>query len=219
MKLTPAKARAITRDWQCLFPTLAVYGPLHLMRRCGPLLVGICLDRTSSGDEYRPKFHCHCLLRKSPAITLSLYVQLIGSRGAKTSVKVRRHEAMLQEAAAKMRALALLPLDVDFGVGDYEAAAVEWMRRWGAFCWPGIIEDLILVKSWAGVDYSDNLVAAEAALRSWPNDIVMQLGGVAAWMARVESSARNRDELESVFASEMRAHRLEGLPSGDLIPS
>jgi len=70
--LTPAVARALTRDWATEFPAFAVWRPLRLLRRLGPWVQGITLERSSAGDDYRPTAHVHALTRDFPVISLTL---------------------------------------------------------------------------------------------------------------------------------------------------
>lgn len=66
--LTAAAKKKITLDWSRLFPELGTYRPLHLLRRVGPLLQGIALERTSGNDLYRPMAHIHCLAQESTSV-------------------------------------------------------------------------------------------------------------------------------------------------------
>jgi hypothetical protein len=217
MKITTAQAKAITQDWQNHFPSLGVYKPLHLLRRCGPLLVGLCLNRSSSGDIYKPTFHCHCLLRAFPTVSLSLAVQLTAPNGSDAAISTKFHEVKLPDAAAKMRVLALLPLDADFGVSAFDAACAQWLRQQLTPYWPAVMEDRVLLNAWVGNDYTKALHDAEATLKSWPAFVTDKLGGVAAWMSRVEQAAGNRDGLSSILASEIEVHGVAKLPAGDLV--
>lgn len=217
MKISAAQAKAITQDWQDHFPHLGVYKPHHLLRRCGPVLVGLCLNRASSGDIYKPTFHCHCLLRPFPTVSLSLAVQLKAPNGSDAAISIKFHEAKLAEATAKMRNLALLPLDADFGVNDFETACAHWLRQQQTPYWPTVMEDRILFHAWSGKDYVKTLHEAEATLKSWPSFVTDKLGGISIWMARVEQAAGNRDALAAVLASEIEVHGVESLPTGELV--
>jgi len=216
MKITVAKAKAITQNWQNQFPNLGVYKPLHLLRRCGPLLVGICLNRSTSGDIYKPTFHCHCLLRKFPTISLSLAVQLKASNGTDAGISTRLEEAELTDVASKMKELALLPLDANFGVNEFDEACTRWLQQQQTPYWPSVIEDRVLLSAWAQKDYMRKLGDAEAELKSWPTFVTNKIGGVTAWMARVEQATRNHNELASVLASEIDVHGVANLPSCEL---
>jgi len=215
MKITTAEAKAITQDWQNYFPSLGAYKSLHLMRRCGPVLVGLCLNRSSSDHIYKPTFHCHCLLRKFPTISLSLAVQLKAPNGSDAAISTKSHETKLRDAAAKMRALALLPLDVNFGIDEFDVACSQWLQQQQTPYWPAVMEDRILLYAWAGKDYTKALGEAEMALKAWPAFVTDKLGGISSWMTRVEQVAGNHDALASVLASEIYAHRVARLPFGD----
>lgn len=65
--------RRVTKDWAVAFPGFAVWRPLHLLRRIGPAVQGICLDRSTSGDGYLPTAHVHALtkIRISPQSSMA----------------------------------------------------------------------------------------------------------------------------------------------------
>lgn len=215
MKLSAAQASRITKDWQDEFPGLGVYKPLHLMRRCGPVLVGLCLDRTSSGDAYKPTFHTHCLLRQFPIISLSLAVQLKTANGTDTAVSVRSHESGLSNYAAKMRALALIPLEGELKLSQFDDACLQWLHQQQSPYWPMVLEDRILLHAWCGADFGKTLREAETILRSWPSFVTDKFGGTSGWLARVERIAGNRNVLEKTLTSEIESHGLAHLPQSD----
>jgi hypothetical protein len=217
MKITASQAKAITQDWLNHFPGLGRYKTLHLLRRCGPVLVGICLNRASSGDIYKPTFHTHCLLRKAPAISLSLAVQLRSSNGSDAAITTKLHEARLPNSAAKMKDLALLPMVGDIRFADYERASARWTDDQQTPYWPTVIEDVVLLRAWAGVDYSSALDDAEKMLQVWPAFVTDKIGGVAGWLTRVEKAAGNRDKLATTLEGEVATHKLAPLPAGRFI--
>lgn len=57
---------AETSDWAKAFPGFDVWQKLCLLRRVGPTLQGICLERTTSGDEYFATAHVHALTTDFP---------------------------------------------------------------------------------------------------------------------------------------------------------
>ncbi|MBX3692646.1 hypothetical protein [Dokdonella sp.] len=214
MKISAAQAKSITKDWQNEFPSLGVYKPLHLLRRCGPILVGLCLNRASSGDIYKPTFHSHCLLRQFPTISLSLAVQLKAANGTDAAVSVKFHESKLAESATKMRALALLPFEGDLKLSQFDDACAKWLRQQQSPYWPSVLEDRVLLHAWSGVDFEKTLREAEAILKSWPSFVTDKIGGTSGWLARVDGMAGDRNALEDTLASEIEAHGLVNLPTG-----
>jgi len=150
--LTPAVEKQITEDWQREIPTLGVYEPRWLMRRAGPLLVGICLDRDSGGDRYKPTFHVHCLGREFPCVSLTLDTQLRSERsGGPDFIEVRWHEQKYRKAAARMVRQSLLPLEGDLRLGQVIDAYRRHMVTPLAKRQPVLLyRDMILLLAWAG---------------------------------------------------------------------
>ena len=70
--LTGSARNRITTDWQRCFPHLGVRKPMSLLKRNGPLLIGIYLDGTRSNDVYVPLFHVHALMWPSSDMALKL---------------------------------------------------------------------------------------------------------------------------------------------------
>ena len=75
-RLTKSLEKSIAEDWRQHLTGLAVYQPRHLLRRVGPLHVGVCLDRDSLGDKYKPCFHVHFLGKEFPTVSLTLCTPL-----------------------------------------------------------------------------------------------------------------------------------------------
>ena len=84
------------------------------MRRVGPLLIGISLDRDSHGDLYKPSFHVFFLGRRwpapEPALTLNEPLRTYRTH-APDDVEVREHNEKYLDAVQRMKEQALLPLD------------------------------------------------------------------------------------------------------------
>lgn len=151
------------------------------------MVVGLCLDRSASQDIYIPTFHAHCLLRRWPTISLSLNVRLKADNGADSCVRVttKSDQEALSKAMARMKDLALLPLAGECRLADFESGAARWLKAQASPFWPMVLEDLILVRSWSGVDHGQALNDAEDVLRHWPRTVTDKVGGVDAWVARL----------------------------------
>ncbi|MFD7447168.1 hypothetical protein, partial [Streptomyces sp. NPDC059909] len=98
-----AATGVITADWAALFPEYTAR-KLHLLRRVGPLVQGIFLERVTSGEEYAPVAHVHSLVRDFPVISLDL------GTPRQDRVDARRHKDQFRAAAARLEATSSLPL-------------------------------------------------------------------------------------------------------------
>ena len=150
--LTRSNEKQITADWHRGIPSLGIYKPRWLLRRVGPLLSGICLERDSSGEIYKPIFHVHCLGKEAPAVFLTLMTQVRSERsGGPTYVEVKWHNKKYEEAAARMIRQALLPLEGDLALGQVLDAYRCYMATpMGRLEPVPLYQDMILLLAWAG---------------------------------------------------------------------
>jgi len=150
--LTKASEKQITEDWQREIPILAVYEPRWLLRRVGPLLVGICLDRDSGGDIYKPIFHVHCLAHEFPCVSLTLATQLRSERsGGPSYIEVKWHKHKYKDAAARMVRQSLLPLEGDLRLEQVIDAYRRYMGTPMGRLAPVLeYRDMILLLAWSG---------------------------------------------------------------------
>src|SRR5689334_8250555 len=102
-KLDAGAARRITEDWATAFPGFGVYRPLRILRRLGPLVQGVTLERSSSGNDYLPTAHVHALTRSFPVISLTLAERLAGNSGVEQRIKLSDHESSFAWAVDRLR--------------------------------------------------------------------------------------------------------------------
>lgn len=219
MTLTTSLRRKITEDWARSFPGLGIYKPLHLLRRAGPIVMGIALNRNEAGTHYKPTFHVHVLLKKAPAILLNLASPLRGRNGVADLIQVKWHEAKFQEAVERMRASCLLPMEGDIHFEQVLEAFDAWLRSEKWPYWPQVLEDRLLLCAWARRSEAFALFMrdAEATLRSWPLNVQQQIGGIEVWLEKVRKAAAELELLERNVADEIAAHKLERVPAAALL--
>ena len=111
-KLTVTANRVIFGDWLRHFSDMGAYEPMWMMKRHGPLLIGVCLNSTRSNDAYLPTFHLHNLLQPNPAIVFSARLQPPSARSNRIplEIKVGRHAEEYESAVAWMKGDAKMKL-------------------------------------------------------------------------------------------------------------
>ncbi|MGW6493878.1 hypothetical protein [Nonomuraea angiospora] len=146
-------ARKITTDWSRLFPRFTVWKPLRLMRRIGPVLQGITLDRSTSGEAYYPHAHVHALTRDFPVVSLTLTQRLTTAAGVAEGIPAQLHEERFEEAARRLETQSPLPLreapTLEQIVHQYRRHAVDAQRGRLPIAEPEL-EDSVLVPAAAG---------------------------------------------------------------------
>ena len=217
-ELSASAKKLITSDWSNLFPSLGVYKPMWLLKRHGPLLMGLLLERTRSNDVYLPCFHVHNLLVPSSTITLSLVYPVPNPRHPKLArqIKVLRHKDEYLEAAAFLKEV----------VPDLGNPMLTWQRlvclhgdfirqrrdyAVAKFC-AGLFRDVILLAHWCGHEDYAKCCQEEALqlMKSWSPPV-----DIAAWQTALNGQL-NRSNLQRNLDAEISKHKLEKVPVFDL---
>ena len=217
-QLTAAIKREITNDWAKAFPTLGVFSPMRLLKRHGPLLVGVNLERTRSNDVYLPSFHVHNLLVPCPSILLSLIYPVPDQRkpALARQIKVLRHADDYLSAAAFLKQTItalespvlhwpqIVELHCDFIRQKRDYAVAK-------FC-ASLFQDVILLAHWCGhLDYARQCQQEAAQLmQKWNPPI-----DISAWQTTIQGLL-SRDTMEKTLVTELDRHKLRHLPVCEL---
>lgn len=152
-QLSAVTRRRVTTNWASRFPGFDVWKPMRLLRRIGPVLQGISLDSTTSGDDYFPSAHVHALTREFPVVSLGMNQRLVGATGVQERVSFARHDDEYRDAAERLRGQSRLSLDepptIEEIVAAYHGHAVEHKGKGYP---PAVneMEDCVLVAAVAG---------------------------------------------------------------------
>lgn len=106
----------VTSDWGRTFDQFAVWRPLRLLRRLGPVVQGITLDRNTAGDAYFPTVHIHVLAVPFPVISLTMGQRLLDDSGAQKQVMFSRHAEEFRVAVEGVRRQSSLSVDEPPGI-------------------------------------------------------------------------------------------------------
>jgi hypothetical protein len=218
MKLTRAAETQITSDWQQQLPSMGVYKPRWLLRRVGPLLLGIILERDSVGDVYKPTFHVHFLGRAHEGVVLMLASQMRNERsGGPSFVDLRWHNENYREAADRMARQAPLALAGDLQVDQvlnvYQLfLATPLGQRMKAH----LYADMILLSAWAGRASTARTLFDEA-LKTMTNAREYQhVGGRAQFESDMRSAIDQPDTIRATIQGQIEALGVADLPESSL---
>lgn len=218
MKLTRAGREKIARDWKARFPEFCLYEPMHLLKRCGPLLIGILLERSSSNDDYLPIVHIHNLAEAREGISLTAATELRTPRtNAPDWIKVRDHDRRFENVADRLEQQAPLPLEgaitLQQVLGLYDrhlrSARFPTEEYGDTVTLPAVLGE--------GELALQRLDVAVAAIRSWPPEILEDIGGLDAWKERYESLISNPGVLKKIVADSVESLGLDRVPSVPMV--
>jgi hypothetical protein len=207
MTFDAATIRRFTADWAAEFPEFDVWRPLRLLRRVGPVLQGIALERSTSTEGYFVTAHVHSLTRASRLVSLTLSHRLCSETGAQERIQISRQPAEIQSAAIRLREQSVLSLDRRPSLGGIVRAYIEYAKAVQRNGVPNAVvelEDCVLIPAVAempdvmveGIRLARELAdgwdgsRAPSGLpdtRSWLNDLERRGSDIATLRAVVES--------------------------------
>jgi hypothetical protein len=172
----------ITKDWKVYYPLLGVYKPMKLLKRNGPLLVGLVLDRDHTGTQYIPIFHVHLLLFPFDCLTQSLRFVLCEDDvpGIALRIKTTEHEVSVRGAATHMLELRPELGQKSISLSHLQTRFREYIleNRWNRVSEYSVFELVheILLLFWFGLeDKAKELCAeAETLFKSYPPEHLAQ---------------------------------------------
>jgi hypothetical protein len=222
MTMSAADKRRITADWQPDLPGFATWRPLRLFRRLGPVVQGVTLDLSSSGNDYLPTAHVHALVRPAKVITMTLPTPLRTDKGVQDRIKLRRHDpSTIAEAAARLRAQSPLPVDRPPTLAELVAA---YEQEIAARVRPGVpmavieIEDRVLIPAAVGRTdlVASGLTLARSVSSGWPPGSLARWGRSDTWLDDLAATAADPAGLHRTIEDEVATHKLDNLPTHDL---
>lgn len=214
--------KKVTNDWASQFPTLQVWKPTHLLKRHGPLIIGICLDRGLSKDSYAPKAHFHTLCIPFPVISLGLVGEL-EQRGVPLRITLKQHDQEYQGVARELRSKYAFLDKEQMEFNDFVAATANYLSgqhgRTGTIPFQHApFEGIISTAAYMG-----QTVYAQSALDDfaqrisrWPDRGLNIIGSAENWRAKMQMLIDASAELEEIVNDQIKEHNLGGIPNYSL---
>jgi len=222
MKLTAAVKNQITHDWLSHFPELGIFKPMWLMRRTGPLVVGICLNRDSGNDGYTPIFHVHNLGKPFPTVSLTLYDPLLTTRSKVPQViKAAFHGEHVVEATSRMKENSLLPLSGPIALDNVLSAYRRFMDRPMGQYPLLLFEDILILFLWCGrgAEALRHFADFSQQVAQWPAklNVLQNSGGFDAWKDKCRSWIDHPSQVRRTVDEQISFHEIGDVPAGDLL--
>jgi len=186
-----------------------------LVRRFGPLLEGVALERDSTNESYRPTFFVHNL----GDLTLTLAQPLLDPRGrAPETIAVSLHERKYKDAAARLASQSPLPLEGPVRLDDVLAAYRARLQSPATHFEPSLYEDMALLAAWNGRSSDAKRILDEgyAAFCSWPAAVQSQLGGADLWAHSLRARLADPDGLRHTADAEAKLLEVSSIPTREL---
>jgi hypothetical protein len=206
---TKKERHLVLEQWAQEFPTLVPWKDQYLIRRTGPLISGICLDRRSDPKVYCPTFFFHNLLTQWPDLTLG-YAASAVYRGMPKLVK---YGAPVADTASEISSI-IEPLHSKITFPAFVRHMLK--AKSGLFGFAGSylphdLRDIITVGSYLGdADYyRSTLDLACTRIAAAQNMNLAIVGSIAEWRANVQEICEAAsDDLIEIHTKELKLPQL-----------
>ncbi len=220
-KLSGATAKKVTADWAEMFPELAVWEPLVLLRRVGPLLQGVSFDRSRASDAYIPTSSVQLLAVPFGVAVSGLNSRLRKENGNGWWLEVSDHESVYREAAERLREQSPVPFDDGFTLSAVLGAHRERAQSLQLPESANGVQELEVLVLLPGIFGRDDLVEeglklARKLSAGWPPQWHERWGKPADWLDDLARRAADQAGLQKVVDSEVKTIGLDGIPFSEL---
>ncbi|MFF3581617.1 hypothetical protein [Streptomyces mirabilis] len=218
-KSDAATAKRVTSDWGAAFPGFSEWRPLRLLRRIGPVIQGVTLDRTTAGDGYFPTAHIHALVREFPVISLTLGQRMVTPSGVQESVSFARHSSEYQSAARRLVAQSRLSLEEPPTISSVADALYEHVSVQQGRGLPPAVRELeygVLIAAVAGEPslVESGLRLARQMVDLWPKSrLPLDWKGSGIWLAGLEERIADPSVLSDAVEQQISFHKLVKVPA------
>jgi len=210
--LTQARSE-ITRDWKGEFPGLKIERPLSLLRRVGPLLVGVSLDRFGT-TSYVPTFHVHFLGNSDDGLSLTMATEFTPTPEMKVPViEVGAHKRFYKEAARLLREAAPLSIEGPLTVKEVLEAYRTFSRTCeGESQLANLYQDAIKLATCYGFTDEAKGLLGEIMERTEGDRKFYHHGGREAYIERMREAIGNPGKIWQTLDEEIIRHKVEKIP-------
>lgn len=218
MKYDGKMKKVVTKDWEGMFPSLRTLKPTRLIRRNGPLLVGICLESGSDPEAYTPIAHFHNLCESFSTISLGLAGRVLNYKGLPVSIKVKNHTELYEEYANKVKWEFPYTVKNNIDFNEFVIATQKYITGRTIPFQHAPYSDIITIAAYLGKkDYAiEALENFSAIISEWPERAFNIIGSVEKWRNGLVELVNNAEQLHKTVEQEIIKHKLEGVVDNGL---
>ena len=125
--VTPDVLSTIVSDWQEELSTLSIWQKDWLIRRVGPVVVGVCIDVMQGKLDYRPTAFCDILTAPEDYLAFGL-PSYWSPKVVALTIRPQFHDRHYKDAAAYLREHAYVPLDRSLSLDDIITGYKKYLR-------------------------------------------------------------------------------------------
>lgn len=220
---TKEDKKVIMNDWEEVMRPLKRQRGMNWYNRLGPLVVCFSLNMKAYSIKYYPEYSVHNLCREFPCLTATLRVH---GRG----ICPNNHNERYVDEARFIKEKAYIPiegdLDIDQIIWGYEKFFEDTKEK----RYEGNItefEDMVWICGWTKmpekIEYALKITYDRLKAHDWWFHFLSSEngqyvdGGYDKWFKKLEESAWNGNQLNTIFETELKKHKLERIPERNIL--
>lgn len=209
--------KQITQDWLNFFPEMSFFKPMWLIKRNGPLLIGVCLESVLGNTAYRPVLHIHNLCRPTGFISLTLWNPIQNKRNTNyQTINIKSHTYSFEEAAKSLRQQSLFPISEKTSLSEILTAYQKYLRlnmpssKYPIF----IYEDIISLLTWCGKrkEAEKKFNDFVKIMSNWMPIVFENVGGYNTFCNKLYDIIDTPHKLQEIYDSEIMLLKANKLP-------
>jgi hypothetical protein len=187
VRLTIKLKKEITDAWATRFPEMSVYKPMWLLKRYGPILIGVCLDRDSGNESYLPISRVHNLCNGLDFISLTLSTELRSPRNNSVwRIHTKSHEKEWTTAMSELDKQSFVPLRLnELSLEQVISLYFSYVKSGNPFgkYSPNLFEDIFTILLYCGKsdEAMEHMNQFAKTIDTWEPRIVEKIGGGSRW--------------------------------------
>lgn len=215
-KFKKADREKFMSDWKSCVPAMRRERSMSLMKRNGPVLVGLYLKENRANTSYKVIPHVHSLIRPSDAVSLTLSYPLRNRRNTyHDDFTLKSHDREFPEACKRLHNQTLFPLTRDLSLAQIVGAYESFIdRNLGVSAPTFLYEDIISFFAWCGklTEAKKRLGEYTKIMNDWEEWVFRQVGGKIAFFDRLVEIVEEPNKLEYICEQQIEIHKLKNIP-------
>lgn len=209
----------VTKDWLVQFPTFQMWKPTRLLRRHGPLLIGICLEYVGDPTVYRPSVHFHNLCLPFPDISLDMTGFVLCDKQMPCKIRLKDHYSSYVDYVARIKEEYSYTCNSDIDFNVLVTATHKYLNS--HYWFPGQhspYSNLVTISAYLGhLDYAMKALDRFAAIISeWPEGCFNIIESADKWHDGILKLIKNQECLKENVDEEIMKHNLVSIKDNDL---
>ncbi|MCD7972854.1 MAG: hypothetical protein LUG18_09355 [Candidatus Azobacteroides sp.] len=210
-KIETKDKRRIAKDWLSVFNGFYPYKPMHFVRRNGPFLCGILLERHSGNLDYEPTFHVHNLMVDFPVVSLGSATYLLNPKGVKDRITLYQHSECFNRYVERFKEQTPLLQENKVNCKNLISHFQKVIDT--SLSYPAdSLKDWVLALFWCGeMEEAEKAIAyGKKIISQWPEGAKSRFNGEDGWEQQIRR-LMNKGMLQDTVEKELAKFKLSNI--------